>query len=137
MRVELKGILAVEHTLTSSSEARMRVIFYAEPLDPAAPPKSDPDSESNGAAWMTVGELRAKEAVSPPMGLRGKELLRWAMFIEAGGRIAPITLLQLEEDGPSVDALRQLPVGSGDAAAEKHSAGKDEAGSCCQQSDCH
>ena len=113
VRVELKGILAIEHTLTSESEARMRVVFYAEPLDSAAAPKTEPDDESMGAAWMTVEELRAKQRSPPPTGLRGKELLRWAMFIEAGGRFAPITLLQDEQDGPSAQALHQLPRGCG------------------------
>lgn len=122
LQVELKGILSVEHTLKTDSDARMRVVFYAEPVDPAAPPKSEPDSESMGAAWMTVEELRAKEGVPPPTGLRGRELLHWATFIERGGPIAPITLLQQEQEGPSAEALRHLESadrGSGAAMASR------------------
>ena len=78
MRVELKGILAVEHTLTTDSDARMRVVFYAEPIDPEAPPKTEPDSESMGAAWVTVDELRALVlvccAVMLPIGASSSSL---------------------------------------------------------------
>eukprot|EP00966_Prymnesium_polylepis_P110435 2555286-Prymnesium_polylepis.1 len=83
----------------------MRVVFYAEPSDPAAPPKAVADSESLGAAWMRTDELRAKRHVPPPLGLRGKELLQWAEHVEAGGPIVPLALLQEETDGPAA-ALR-------------------------------
>jgi len=107
LRVALRGVLAVEHTLCSDSEARMRIIFFAEPATPGAEPKTEADSESLGAAWMTVDELRAKALLPPPAGLRGRELLHWATHIECGGPIAPIELLQLEGDGPS-EARRRL-----------------------------
>ncbi len=32
--IELKGVLRVEHALQGSDSARMRLIFYAEPIDP-------------------------------------------------------------------------------------------------------
>lgn len=99
-RVVLKGVLAVEHTLVADDAARMRVVFYAEPRDPSAEVKTVPDSESLGAAWLSVDELRRKEGLPPPEGLRGTELLRWAEFIEAGGAFAPIETLQRECSGP-------------------------------------
>lgn len=107
IQVVLKGILAVEHSLSSPESARMRVVFYAEPVDPAQKPKAVADSESLGAAWMTVEDLQAKSRAPLPQGLRGRELLHWARYIEAGGPISPIEMLQQEEDGPS-EALRHL-----------------------------
>lgn len=124
LRVVLKGILAIEHTLMSSESARMRVVFYAEPEDPTAPPKTIPDNESLGAAWMSVDDLRAKQQLPPPQGLRGAELLRWAMHVEAGGHISPIELLQREDEGPSAalqrvaNAALPMPTAPGDALSE-------------------
>jgi 8-oxo-dGTP pyrophosphatase MutT (NUDIX family) len=60
LHVNLKGILAVEHTLCSNTFARMRVIFYAEPIDPFAIPKTIPDSESEGAAWLSLSQLQVR-----------------------------------------------------------------------------
>jgi phosphatase NudJ len=105
--IKFDGLLAIEHTLQSSSDARMRVVFLASPSDPEAPIKTVPDAESLGAEWMTVEQLKDLAALPPPKGLRGKELLRWAMYIEAGGPIAPIEMLQDEDDGPC-EALSKL-----------------------------
>jgi ADP-ribose pyrophosphatase YjhB (NUDIX family) len=33
VKIALKGVLRVEHSLMGYDEARMRVIFYAEPID--------------------------------------------------------------------------------------------------------
>ncbi len=55
--VKLTGIIRVEHSLASSKEARMRVIFTGEPVDPAAPLKSVPDKESEAGYWMTAAEI--------------------------------------------------------------------------------
>ena len=107
LSVDLKGVLAIEHTLTTDHSARMRVIFYAEPTDPTALPKMVADSESLGAAWLTVEELQAKENIPPPIGLRGGELLNWARYIESGGLISSLAILQDEEDGPG-EPLRRL-----------------------------
>ena len=62
--MDLKGILAVEHSIGSRSSARMRVIFYAEPRDPTMSPKSIPDKESEGAAWMPIEEIEVKIGLS-------------------------------------------------------------------------
>src|SRR4051812_21976008 len=50
--VRITGVIRVDHS-PSPVGARMRVIFLA---DPAAdtPPKSVPDDESLGAAWVTL-----------------------------------------------------------------------------------
>jgi 8-oxo-dGTP pyrophosphatase MutT (NUDIX family) len=53
---ELKGILRVEHSSTGLV-GRMRVIFLGVPCDPSQEPKSEPDSESDGAAWLSVKEM--------------------------------------------------------------------------------
>lgn len=117
--IQLKGVLAVEHSLSSSSTARMRVIFYAEPIDPTQCPKSIPDAESNGAAWLTLSEIESKKNKSPPEGLRGEELLNWGLYVATGGLIAPLSVnrntggydgfFRLENDGPrysgSVDSI--------------------------------
>lgn len=88
--VDIKGVLGVEHTLSDVDQARLRVIFYAEPKDPSAAPKSVPDEESDGAEWKSVEEIAELDAIPPPQGLRGGELLRWARYIQNGGLIAPI-----------------------------------------------
>jgi len=99
MDVELKGILRVENGMKRHG-ARQRVIFYAEPLDAAQEPKNVPDQESEGAAWMSVRRLEEKRGVHPSEGgLRGEELLKWAKYIENGGKIFPITVLS-SEDSP-------------------------------------
>lgn len=46
LNVTLKGILRVEHSVMGQDQARMRVIFYAEPSDPEQKPKSVADEES-------------------------------------------------------------------------------------------
>lgn len=87
VQVTLKGILRVENEMNRHA-GRQRVIFYAEPTDSTnQTPKSIPDEESLGAAWLTVDELRAKQNLPPPEGLRGPELLNWATYIENGGTI--------------------------------------------------
>ena len=55
VRVTLTGVLAVEYSADGSGGARMRVIFSAEPADEAACfPKTLPDYESVGAAWVPL-----------------------------------------------------------------------------------
>ena len=39
VKVELKGVLRVEHSVEGYDQARMRVIFYAEPIDDKQMPK--------------------------------------------------------------------------------------------------
>mmetsp|Transcript_6830 Transcript_6830/g.13143 ORF Transcript_6830/g.13143 Transcript_6830/m.13143 type:complete len:171 (+) Transcript_6830:100-612(+) len=95
IHVTLKGILRVENDMTCRG-GRQRVIYYAEPSDPTQPPKSTPDKESRGASWLTLAEIRAKSDKTPPEGLRGRELLDWASYIENGGTIYPLELFTSE-----------------------------------------
>jgi len=114
ININIKGVLAVEHTLQSAIDARMRVIFYAEPSDPNQLPKSTPDEESEGAAWLTLKELEKKSVESPPSGLRGEELLRWGRYVQSGALIAPMIVsangkyegfFRIESEGPALDTV--------------------------------
>ncbi|CAE7554207.1 yif1b-b, partial [Symbiodinium sp. KB8] len=87
--VRLKGVLKVEHSAFGKS-ARMRVIFLGEPADPDQEPKSVPDAESQGAAWLSVEDM---ERLAAGRKLRGAEPLEWAKFVEAGGLAAPLSIL--------------------------------------------
>jgi len=93
--VDLKGILRVENSMNRRG-GRQRVIFYAEPKDSLQVPKQTPDKESMGAAWLTTQELEEKKSIPPPDGLRGKELLDWARYIESGGTIFPLQVFASE-----------------------------------------
>lgn len=94
--VELKGVLRVEHSVCGPTDARMRVIFYAEPLDETQRPKQTPDKESEEARWVTLSELVTLGRVKP--GLRGTELLDWGNYIEGGGGISPMTIFTSESE---------------------------------------
>ena len=49
VEIELKGILRVEHSVYGPTSARMRVVFYAVPVDDRQIPKDYPDKESEEA----------------------------------------------------------------------------------------
>jgi len=85
--VRLVGILRVEHS-PGPSGARMRVVYLAEPVDDT-PPKSVPDDESLGAAWVSLEELRRYP-------LRGEEVRELMKYVEHGGPVYPLSLLQPE-----------------------------------------
>lgn len=89
--VELTGVLRVEHT-PLGGEDRIRVIFAAKPKDELQAPKSVPDHESNGAAWVTLAEFLSKPRK------RGMELMEWGRYIEEGGPVFPLDVLALEND---------------------------------------
>jgi 8-oxo-dGTP pyrophosphatase MutT (NUDIX family) len=89
--IELKGILALEHKPYKSRHGyyvRMRLIFYAEPVDLNSVPKSRADFESAGAAWCSVQDIDNKD-----LRLRGTEPLIWSKYLESGGCIYPMSLL--------------------------------------------
>lgn len=96
IRVELKGILRIENEMTQHG-GRQRVVFYAEPSDLEQTPKTVADKESLRAAWLNTDELEQKSKSPPPEGLRGRELLDWATYIECGGTIYPLSLLATEQ----------------------------------------
>lgn len=95
--VKLLGILRIENQM-NRYHGRQRVIFYGEPIDPTQSPKSISDKESVSAAWLSLDELEEKGKLRPPHGLRGKELLVWARYIENGGTIYPLNLFAHETD---------------------------------------
>lgn len=97
LEVILKGILRIENHMGRHG-GRQRVIYYAEPKDLEAQPKSHPDKESLRACWMSVVELETKARIPPPTGLRGEELYNWACYIEAGGTIYPLSIFSTEEE---------------------------------------
>jgi len=68
---------------------RQRVVFYARPRDAAALPKSLPDFESAGAAWVAPGEIGR-------LPLRGPEPSQWAEYLAGGGDVYPLTVLSRE-----------------------------------------
>lgn len=96
IRVELKGVLRVEHSVYGPTQARMRVIFFAVPSDPTQPVKKKKDKESEEAAWVTLEDLKILAKGSP--GLRGPELYEWGSYLEKGGIIAPIYFLCREDE---------------------------------------
>ena len=52
--IELKGILGMDYQLFGKSNFKMRMIFYAEPVDPNQVPKQVEDEESIEARYVTL-----------------------------------------------------------------------------------
>ncbi len=98
IEVRLEGILRIEHSLIGTWRARMRVVYYARPLD-ETPPKTVPDRESEEARWVTIPEIEALARSFP--GLRGPELLMWARYLDGGGEVSPLKFLGTEFDPPN------------------------------------
>jgi 8-oxo-dGTP pyrophosphatase MutT (NUDIX family) len=95
--IELKGILGIEYNpcgmdrRQTSYFVRMRVIYYAEPSEKGLRqlPKSRPDFESAGACWASFEEIQSNR-----VKLRGAEPRKWAKYLEDGGMVFPLSLLQ-------------------------------------------
>jgi phosphatase NudJ len=85
--IALDGIVRLEHTPIEGG-ARMRAIFVAHPTDDR-PPKSEPDDESLGAAWVSLAELGRYP-------LRGDEVRELFEHVAHGVAIAPLTVLAHE-----------------------------------------
>jgi 8-oxo-dGTP pyrophosphatase MutT (NUDIX family) len=85
--VRMVGVLRVEHS-PGVAGARIRVVFLAEPVDDT-PPKSVPDDESLGAAWVRLDELAGYP-------LRGDEVRELFAYVANGGAVYPVSLLQPE-----------------------------------------
>jgi phosphatase NudJ len=83
----MTGIIRIEHTPLRDA-ARVRVIFAGEPAADTRP-KSTPDDESLGAAWVTLDELSHYP-------LRGQQVEALMQYVAGGGNIYPLTLLQRE-----------------------------------------
>jgi 8-oxo-dGTP pyrophosphatase MutT (NUDIX family) len=86
--IVIEGILGIQHTPILDGTARVRFILLASPQDETSP-KSEPDEESLGAAWMTLEEMREVE-------LRGKEVLQIFQYVANGGAVYPLSLITTE-----------------------------------------
>jgi 8-oxo-dGTP pyrophosphatase MutT (NUDIX family) len=85
--IRLTALVRVEHSPVRTG-ARVRALFLAEPVDDA-PPKSVPDSESLGAAWVSIADL-------PKYPLRGPEVEPLLRYVAEGGVVYPLGILQPE-----------------------------------------
>jgi 8-oxo-dGTP pyrophosphatase MutT (NUDIX family) len=87
--VVLEGIVEIQHTAFPEGTARLRVVYSARPADDR-PPKSQPDAESLGAAWVRLQDLDR-------LSLRaGTDLTGLFERVAHGGPIYPLDLLQFE-----------------------------------------
>ena len=89
--VALRGVIKIEMSLHDPQYMRQRVVFFAEPVDEAQKPKSVPDKESEGAAYLTLEEIR--ELRKGPVGWRGPEIIEFAEYLENGGVVCPLSVL--------------------------------------------
>lgn len=87
--VRLDGVIRVEHTV-SAGGMRVRVLFTASPVDDR-PPRTTPDDESLGAAWVTLDELRHYP-------LRGDDVRQLFQYVARGGPIHPLSAVAFESD---------------------------------------
>ncbi len=87
VRVRVDGVLRVEHS-PSPTGARCRVFFTASPLDDR-PPRTTPDDESLGAAWVSLADLHRYP-------LRGEEVREIFSYVDAGGLAYPLSILAFE-----------------------------------------
>ena len=85
--VQIVGVLRIEHSPTPVA-TRMRIVFLAEPID-HTPPKSKPDDESLEAVWVNLKQLSKYP-------LRGDEVAELFAYVEAGGTVYPISVIQPE-----------------------------------------
>ena len=83
-----EGILRIEHTPSMNGESRVRVFVMARPADDT-PPKSIPDNETLGAAWVSPEELSG-------FRLRGPEVADVLRHVSQGAPVAPLSLLVTE-----------------------------------------
>lgn len=85
--VRLDGILRLEHSVRDV--CRMRVIFIGTPIDDT-PPKTVPDEESLGAAWLTLDEVRTRD-------IRGSQLVGLLQDVLHGHQVHPLHLMDDRE----------------------------------------
>jgi phosphatase NudJ len=85
--VRIDGVLRVEHS-PSPSGTRCRVFFSATPVDDR-PPRTVPDDESLGAAWVSLADLDRYP-------LRGDEVREIFTYVAAGGPVYPLSIVTHE-----------------------------------------
>eukprot|EP01100_Stratorugosa_tubuloviscum_P013233 TRINITY_DN6514_c0_g1_i2.p1 TRINITY_DN6514_c0_g1~~TRINITY_DN6514_c0_g1_i2.p1 ORF type:complete len:247 (-),score=111.64 TRINITY_DN6514_c0_g1_i2:26-766(-) len=88
--IKLQGVLRFEHS-PHKRYTRLRVIFFAIPIDESQQPKTLPNFESYGAAYIAPHEVNT-------LFLRGNEPLEWINYLEKGGQIYPLSILAKESD---------------------------------------
>lgn len=86
--VSVEGILHIFHTPMFDGSARVRFIVVASPEDDTQP-KSEPDEESLGAAWLTLEEIQQ-------IPLRGNDVLKILTSVFEGTPVYPLSLISSE-----------------------------------------
>ena len=86
--VTLTGILRIQHTPDAEGNARMRVIYLAEPADDTEP-LSEPNEHSLEARWVTLEEL-------DELPLRSSEVRTLFHAVAGGAPVYPLDLMRLE-----------------------------------------
>jgi phosphatase NudJ len=89
VHVRLDGLVRVEHS-ASPGGMRVRVIFTASPVDDS-PPRTTPDEESLGAAWVSMAELKTYP-------LRGPDVVELFGYVANGGAVHPLSAVAFEGD---------------------------------------
>ena len=105
IKIDIKGILRVEHT-PNKKYARMRVIFFAFPIDKNQKVKKIADEESEEADWFNLKEIENLKNCDP--GWRGSELYDWPKYIENGGVIIPIDYITFEDKDNSLVTINKF-----------------------------
>jgi len=94
--ITLVGVLKIEWS-SRNGYVRFRVIFFARPKHTDQLPKSVPDYESAGAAWVSLQELgegREGERQEGSLRLRGGEPVIWFNYVGQGGTVHPLSILE-------------------------------------------
>ena len=92
VEINIQGVLRVEHSLTGSDSARLRVIFFA--TSNSKNTKTIADSESEYANFYSIMEIYDLNTKKPYH--RGEEIIIWPEYIENGGVIMPTDFLTNE-----------------------------------------
>lgn len=88
--VKIKGLLSIR-VIPTQSYVRMWYIFYGEPEDlNACEAKTTPDHESLGGCWVSI-----EDVMSGKLHMRGSEPLEWFPYVEKGGTIHPLSILEI------------------------------------------
>lgn len=88
--VRLDGVIRVEHSPSPDGSMRVRAVFTASPVDDR-PPRTTPDDESLGAAWVTLDQIHRYP-------LRGDDVLELFRYVAAGGPVHPLSAIAFESD---------------------------------------
>ncbi len=101
VKILIDGILRIEHE-PREADTRCRVFFSGVPKDDKqTTPKSTPDAESLGAAWVRIEELGKYD-------FRAPEVVDVLKYVAGGGTIHPVNVLTREgapwgDDGANDD----------------------------------